>query len=250
MPSLNSESYIGHAIDSALAQDLDELEIVVQDGGSKDATLEILADFHDDRISVVSAPDRSQADALNRALARAKGEWIVWLNADDLIAPGSFKAAEPALLARDSNLVFGDFAYVDGEGDVVREVAVAPVLDRRRLLIKGCYPFSGTMFFNRSIFQRFGGFDADLHFAMDYDFYLRIAPHVKTCHLPRVLAHFRDHAGSRTNTRAWGIIREAAQVRRRHGALAPATVVPATFGQLKTSAQLVIKSLRTRFSQT
>ena len=243
-PSLNSGDYIVQAIESVFEQGREDTEVVVQDGGSKDGTLKLLAALDDGRISVVSGPDRSQADALNRAIARAKGEWIVWLNADDVIAPGAFAASEPFLRTGDSDLVFGDFAYIDAAGHVTREVRVAPVLDRRRLLIRGCYPFSGTMFFHRSVFERFGTFDPELDFAMDYDFYLRIALGVRTRHIPRVLAHFRDHVGSRTNTQAWGITREGIRVRRRHGGLAPATIVPASLNQLKQSADLMTRSLR------
>lgn len=243
MPSLNSGDYIASAIESALSQPEGDFDLLVQDGCSNDGTEAVVAGFEDPRISLVRERDTSQADALNRAIARTHGDWIAWLNADDLLAPQAFTLVKAALDG-DHDLIFGNFAYVDGEGRTTREIRVPPYLDRRRLLTHGCYAFSGSMLFRRTLFERFGPFDASLRYAMDYDFYLRIAPHVRTHHVPQLLAYFRDHPGSNTSTRAWGILRETTRVRRRHGALARSTLLPATLNQAKHAADLLTRSLR------
>jgi glycosyltransferase involved in cell wall biosynthesis len=242
MPSLNSRGYIAEAIESAFTQQCDDMELLVQDGGSTDGTHEIIRRFDDPRVKLVVEPDRSQADALNKAIARATGEWIVWLNADDLLAPSAFAVATPVLDRGQDDLVVGDFAYIDGGGNVVRRLHV-PQLERRRLLTHGCYAFSGAIFFHRTIFDRWR-FDDRLRYAMDYDFYLRVSPHVRTSHVPDVLAYFRVHPESNTSTATWGILRETTGTRVRHGALSPRLLVPATLNQLKQGADLLSRPLR------
>jgi glycosyltransferase involved in cell wall biosynthesis len=242
MPVLNSERYVAAALESALSQDLDDLEIIVQDGGSSDGTLAAIEAVEDPRIQVASGPDRSQADALNKCIARTSGNWIVWLNADDLLAPGALKKAAGAM--RDGvDLVLGDYAYVDPTGRVTRVIPTRP-LERRRLLTRGCYAFSGSIVFRREVFDRFGGFDPQLRFAMDYEFYLRIAEHISMVHLSEVLAYFRVHPDSNSSTQAAGIIRETAMARWKHGGRSPLVLVPAAFNQVKMAADLLTRRLR------
>jgi glycosyltransferase involved in cell wall biosynthesis len=216
VPSLDAEEFIGAAIRSALDQRPPPLEVLVQDGGSRDATLAAVEAIGDERISVVSEPDRGQSDALNRALGRARGDWVVWLNADDLIADDAFENAAP--LAKDGvDLVYGDYGYVDEGGEVIREFEVAETLDRHRLLTDGFELFSGAALFRRSLFERFGGLDTDLRMAMDYDLYLRIAPYARAVHCPAILAYLRRHGRSATTEISWRLVREDVRVRRRYG---------------------------------
>lgn len=216
VPSLNAQEFIGTAIRSALDQRVPPLEVLVQDGASRDGTLAVVEAIADRRISVVSEPDQGQSDALNRALRRARGDWVVWLNADDLIADGAFEKVAP--LATDGvDLVYGDYGYVDERGEVIREFEVAHTLDRHRLLTEGFELFSGAALFRRSLFERFGGLDIGLRMAMDYDLYLRIAPHVHAVHCPATLAYLRRHGDSATTEISWRLVREDFRVRRRYG---------------------------------
>src|SRR5918996_661671 len=158
VPSLNAEPFVGEAIRSALGQPLPPLEVLVQDGGSHDATVASVGAIADTRVSLVSESDRGQSDALNRAIRRAQGEWIVWLNADDLLAPDAFAAAAP--FARGGvDVVYGDFAYVDAAGEITGRVHVPDVFERERLLVKGHYLFTGAALFRRTLFERFGELD-------------------------------------------------------------------------------------------
>ena len=216
VPSLDAEEFIGTAVRSALDQRIPPLEVLVQDGGSRDGTLAAVEAIGDPRISVVSEPDEGQSDALNRALWRARGDWVVWLNADDLIADDAFENAAP-LATDDVDLVYGDYGYVDEGGDVIREFAVAETLDRHRLLTEGFELFSGAALFRRSLFERFGGLDTGLRMAMDYDLYLRIAPYARTVHCPAILAYLRRHGRSATTEISWRLVREDFRVRRRYG---------------------------------
>jgi glycosyltransferase involved in cell wall biosynthesis len=216
VPSLDAEEFIGDAIRSALDQRPPPLEVLVQDGDSRDGTLAAVEAIGDERVSVVSEPDRGQSDALNRALGRARGDWVVWLNADDLLAGDAFEEALP-LATGDVDLVYGDYGYVDERGEVIREFEVADTLDRHRLLTEGFELFSGAALFRRSLFERFGGLDTDLRMAMDYDLYLRIAPHVRAVRCRSTLAYLRRHGRSATTEISWRLVREDFRVRRRYG---------------------------------
>jgi glycosyltransferase involved in cell wall biosynthesis len=241
VPSFNSATFLRQALESALSQDPGPLEVIVQDGGSTDGTAEVVAALGDDRIKFVSEPDRGQSDALNRAIARAAGDWIVWLNADDLLYPGLFASADP-----EADLVYGDFDHVDGDGRTVRHVSPPAELSADRLLAEGCYLFSGAALFRRSLFERFGGIDQSLRYTMDYELYLRFAPHIRARYVPKTLGAFRVHGESLTTDITWGLFRETARVRRRYGGYGPATRVPVLVNQAKQVVDVATVGLRRR----
>jgi glycosyltransferase involved in cell wall biosynthesis len=241
IPSFNSGPFLREAIESALAQDPAPLEVIVQDGGSTDGSAEIVASLGDDRVRFVSEPDDGQSDALNRAIARASGEWICWLNADDLVYPGLFAAADP-----DADMVYGDFDYVDGSGRRLRHVTPPAELSVERLLAEGCYLFSGAALFRRSVFDRFGGIDTGLRYTMDYELYLRIAPHVRARHVPKTLGAFRAHGESLTSGITWGLFVETARVRRRYHGYRRSTRVPVLVNQAKQIVDLATQPVRRR----
>jgi glycosyltransferase involved in cell wall biosynthesis len=200
IPSLNADQFIVAAIRSALDQTISPFEVLLQDGGSTDGTVAAAESIGDPRIAVVSEGDSGQSDAINRALSRARGDWIAWLNADDLLAPTAFAVAEPFMRAV-ADVVYGDFAYVNGHGEITRRIPVPDTLDREQLLTRGHYLFSGATLIRRSVFERFGGLDTGLRMAMDYDLFLRIAPHVRAVHCGATLGYFRQHPGSSTAAR-------------------------------------------------
>jgi glycosyltransferase involved in cell wall biosynthesis len=246
VPSLNAGAFVGDAIRSALGQPSPPLEVLVQDGGSHDATVATVEAIGDPRVSVVSEPDRGQSDALNRAVRRAQGDWIVWLNADDLLAPDAFAAAGP--FARDGlDLVYGDFAYVDRGGEITGRIRVPDVFDRERLLVKGHYLFTGAALFRRTLFERFGELDTSLGMAMDYDFCLRVAPHVCAVHCGATLGYFRRHGLSATSEISWTLVREEERVRRRHGGYSRTrTAVPILLNEVKRVADVGSLPIRKR----
>ncbi len=90
-PSYGYAHFLRDAIVSVAEQPGITVEHIVQDGGSTDGTVELLQEL-DDRVDWVSEPDDGQSDALNRGIARARGRWIAWLNADEFYLPGGLAA--------------------------------------------------------------------------------------------------------------------------------------------------------------
>jgi glycosyltransferase involved in cell wall biosynthesis len=243
MPSLNSGRYIGEAIQSVLVQDYSELELLVQDGGSNDATRDVVLSFDDSRISWVSEPDKGQADALNRAISRSSGEWILWLNADDVLASRAVAKFVPRLSSCKYGLLHGDFGLIDEQGRIVKRYDCAP-MTFDRLLARGAYVFSGAVLVRRNLLGTIGAFDSRLHFCMDYDWLLRLALTCPVHYEPGIVAFLRDHPESKSRTQPWGFWREHWTVRRRHGA----SLTLAGRGQLGMGAMFLIRPLlRSRF---
>lgn len=220
IPSLNSGPYIGRAIDSVLNQGM-PAQIIVQDGGSKDDTLGILNRFGD-QIEVYSEPDLGQSDALNRGIAKAHGDYIGWLNADDLYSRDAFGLLWSSWCSHpNSQLYYGDFVLVDENDNVLKQYSVG-TWNRKRFFSRGCYPFSGATFFHRSLFTSETPFAIDLRYAMDLDFYLSLPLDVTHVKLEGTVGQFRMHEGSKTGSRPWKNLAETKLVLFREAAGTPA----------------------------
>lgn len=241
IPCYNPGPFLQDALDSVLDQD-DEIEIVVQDGGSTDGTVELLQSYGE-KIRFESEPDSGQSQALNRALSRASGEFIGWLNADDYYASGTFGVIRSAI---DENpkakLFFGDFAMVQEDGQQLRRYYV-PALRWERLFSHGLYIWSGASFFHKELFQEYGGFDESLHYCMDLEFLLRVGKAVESVHIPQTLGCFRLHDASKSGGVPLKFVRESHRVYWRYGRNAPHLRLTASVAGFRRLLYLSTRSL-------
>lgn len=242
IPSYNSAPFLRQAVTSAVDQVPGPYQVLVQDGGSTDGTLDILRSF-DDRVAWVSAPDDGQSDALNKALARATGDVVLWLNADDVLVPGAIAAASAAF-ASDPDLAFayGNFDIIDGAGALLRSYWSSPY-SWKRVFDRGCYIFSGSLFVSRQGLVAIGGFDRSLRACMDLDLMLRLDAAGPSTHLGRTIAQFRIHGASKSSTIGSVFLREELRVRRRYARGKPrlwlvALLATARSGLMETIAPL------------
>jgi glycosyltransferase involved in cell wall biosynthesis len=217
MPSLNSGPFLAEAIESALSYE--RIELIVQDGLSRDSTSRVLQHFAaDPRVQVFQERDRGQADALNKALGKATSDWIGWLNADDFYIEGSLEAVIEAIQTRGADgysVLYGDYWLVDRAGAKLRTYRVGP-WSFDRIYRHGCYMFSGATFLRRDLLQRVGGLDSSLHYCMDLDLFLRLGREVRSLKLDRPLAALRVHDGAKSIAKGRQFAGEALQVRRRY----------------------------------
>lgn len=253
VPSYNSAPYLRQALTSALDQVPAPHEVLVQDGGSTDDTLDVLRSFGG-RVAWVSAPDDGQSDALNRALARATGDTVLWLNADDVLLPGSIEAASAAF-ASDPDLAFayGDFDIIDAAGALVRRYQSSEY-SWERVYARGCYIFSGSLFVRRQHLVATGGYDPSLHGCMDFDLLLRLDAPGRSRHLGRTIGQFRMHGASKSSTIGLVFLREAFRVRRRHARGSPrlwlvAIWAAAVSGIMQATARLRYSSIWPRYGR-
>lgn len=219
IPSYNSATFLRETLHSVLAQVPPPHEVLVQDGGSRDGTVDILRSV--DRVTWVSEPDQGQSDALNKALARASGDIVLWLNADDLILPGALAAASTAF-AQDRDLAFayGDFDIIDQAGAPMRSYRSSPY-SWGRVYARGCYIFSGSLFVRRRTLLEIGGYDTSLTACMDLDLLLRLDAAGRSTHLGRTIAQFRMHGNNKSSTIGLAFLREGFQLRRRYASRTP-----------------------------
>jgi glycosyltransferase involved in cell wall biosynthesis len=184
-PTLNQGRFIEKAMRSVLDQGYEPLEFIVVDGGSTDETVEVLRSY-DDRIDWwISEPDQGQTDALGKGLARATGDVIAYLNSDDYYLPDAFSTAIGALeRTRDAGWVAGAALDLDEEGrptDFGKWVPLPP--SHYEKWPRGrqwwvTFPWGvpqPSCFWRRRLFDRYGGFRRDMHFAFDLEFMVRLA---------------------------------------------------------------------------
>jgi FkbM family methyltransferase len=116
IPTKNAAEYLVGCLDSILSQEYPRIECIVCDGGSTDATLDILASYGD-RIAWTSHPDRGAFEAINRGWQSSRGEILAWLNADDSWVPGAAAAAVKCFQEDpEADIVYGDCLIVDADG--------------------------------------------------------------------------------------------------------------------------------------
>lgn len=180
MPAYNAARFIRKSIDSILCQSYRNFEIIVVDDGSTDQTLEILGSYHG-QLRVYSQVNGGPSHARNNALAHASGEFVWFLDADDLLAPEALRATVAHLSAdRDADVAIGKWAYVDESGRVTSDFFLGckqgptdPPILFRRMLLQTLVP-TGTSLFRRSALSVCGGWDENLWCAEDRDLWLRL----------------------------------------------------------------------------
>jgi glycosyltransferase involved in cell wall biosynthesis len=198
-PSRNQGRYIEATLLSVLHQGYPDLEYIVMDGASSDGTAEILKRYSSSLAYWESTPDRGQAHAINKGWKRAAGKYLGWLNADDLLAPGSlFTAAALLEGIPETDMVYGDTYLIDQDGEIVGATRYEEFDFDRFLLNRLDLPQAGALV-RRSALDRVGFLDEDLHYLMDYDFWIRLAlAGGKFARSPQPLALFRLHEEGKT----------------------------------------------------
>lgn len=206
----NRAGTLGDALDSLVAQSHRDYEHIVQDGGSSDGTLALLAARPDPRRQLVSAPDGGIYDALNRGLARCRGDVIGLLHSDDVFAHSQVLAHVAARFAdTGADAVYGDLDYVAAADTsrVIRHWRAGDYTPAR--LRHGWMPPHPALFLRRSVIERHGGYDTSYRIAADYDSILRYFGRggISAAWLPEVLVKMR--LGGESNRSLERIVRKS-----------------------------------------
>lgn len=201
-PSFNQGKFIRETIESVLQQDYDNIEYIVNDGGSTDNTVSILEEYGD-RITWVSERDGGQTDAINKGIRIAKGEIIAYLNSDDIYLPGTIPfIVEQFKKNQDVDFLYGDFHAIGIDGTILDQVKTIP-FDADILLFDANYISQPASFYRKRLFDKIGLFDDTLNYLMDYEFFLRSAKNKNKMRLvKRYLSAIRYHGECKTLTGA------------------------------------------------
>lgn len=194
----NAEAFIGSAIASVLGQTRAAAEIIVVDDGSTDGTAAAAARFGP-RVTLVQHQAAGVSRSRNAAVARAEGDWVAFLDADDEWLPG--KLEQQARLMLDGvGFVHCDRLNV-GEVDGLpeRQSAIQPLVQGdifATLLVTGNTITTSAVAIRRSLFLQLGGFDERLTHAEDWDLWLRAAAVSEVRAAPDALVRYRHQAAS------------------------------------------------------
>lgn len=204
MPAYNAEAYIERAIESVLVQTYPQWELVIVDDGSSDSTGEVVSRYDDPRIKMIRQENQGEAAARNTALKNIQGEFLAFLDADDLYLPHHLESLVGYLLTHDqANGVYADGYYIDQTGKHLQTLS-----SRRR------GPFEGDLFedviYGSDVFGppacvllRTGlisahglNFDGNIVIGPDWDFFTKYAEVGKFGYLDEITCLYRLHTSN------------------------------------------------------
>jgi glycosyltransferase involved in cell wall biosynthesis len=200
-PSFNQARFLEQTITSVLHEEV-PLDYVVQDGGSTDGSVEIVRRHASRLCAWETAPDRGQADAIARGFAKTAGrpeDLMAWLNSDDFYLPSALGFVSDWFARHPTvDALYGHRVVADEQGREINRW-VLPRHDPALLRLNDFVP-QETLFWRRRIWDRVGGVDRTLQFAIDWDLLLRFQEAgAVIVHVPYFLACFRVHRAQKTS---------------------------------------------------
>ncbi len=214
-PSFNQGRFIEGCIRSVLAQETVETEHIVADAGSSDETLDVLA--RHPHLKWKSEPDGGMSDGINKGFRQATGDWVMWLNCDDYLLPGTLaKVADFIKLHPEMDVVHGDCIYVDEEKKPIRRKFDTPVDEWDFLFVGCCIPSTST-FYSKKIVDSGHLLDTAYRNCMDWEYYLRLQRlGYRFGYVPEAIACFRWYEESTTRKNWQRMIEEGLRAQRTH----------------------------------
>jgi len=199
-PSLNQGKFIETALRSVLLQGYPDVEYILIDGGSSDASVEIIRKYEAWLTYWVSEADEGQANAINKGLKRAGGDIVAWLNSDDFYYPDALHSvADFFSRTPDAMVAFGDAVFVDETGQRLQAYrGVEHGFTRMMMYWKGWDIPQPGVFMRKKVLSEFGFLDESYRYAMDYEYFLRISKRHPFRHMGELLAAYRLHGQSKT----------------------------------------------------
>jgi len=194
IPCYNQGRYLGDAIESVLRQSYRRLEIIVVDDGSTDDSSQVARKYSD--VKLIRQENRGLSRARNAGLEASRGDYLVFLDADDRLLPGAIQAGANCLDYRpDCAFVYGRYRLIKPDGVPMsssqgRCPKEEPFLDMLRSNYIGMH---ATVMYRRTVFDSVEWFDASITACEDYDLYLRITRNFPIYCYGKLVAEYRQH---------------------------------------------------------
>jgi len=203
-PSYNQARFLEETIKSVVEQDYDNIEYIIMDGGSTDGSIDIIRNYEDHVSYWESTRDKGQSHAIVKGWERSKGEILGWLNSDDTLCEGSIRIiAEEFMRNKRTLLVEGACNVIDREGGLIASKPPQEMNPYRMLKMAGGVPGQPAVFIRRQVFKELGGLNCDLHYIMDWEYWIRIGLNYSRERFRKVqcpIANSRDWKMTKTNT--------------------------------------------------
>ncbi|HED36471.1 MAG TPA: glycosyltransferase [Gammaproteobacteria bacterium] len=197
IPAFNSEKYITECIDSVLNQSYKNTEILIIDDGSTDGTVNIVSGYINDKIKLFHQKNSGSGAARNHGVKQASGEWIAFIDADDIWLPNKLEKQ----LGLCSNHIWShtDLYF---HGDVYpKHTKTTEFTEKhsgfilKNLLVENSIGTSSVVI-KKKTFDEYGGFDTNLRALQDWDLWLRVAEKHQVCYFDEPLVYYRVHSSS------------------------------------------------------
>lgn len=203
IPVYNGSNYMREAIDSALAQTYDNIEIlVINDGSNDNGATDSIAKSYGDKIRYFQKENGGVATALNLGIEKMKGEFFSWLSHDDMYFPEKIELQINAVAQTGALFLYGGYDLIDAAGNYITTVLPAqvyPTLCTRfhlfRGLMNGC-----SLLIHRTIFQQYGTFDPQFRTTQDFHLWHNILKDIAPYYLHRPLCKTRVHSAQDSKT--------------------------------------------------
>jgi glycosyltransferase involved in cell wall biosynthesis len=226
IPTRNMGEFVVQAVESAITQSLVPHEVIVVDDNSTDGTFERLANMPPP-VRVLRGPGQGAAIARNLALLAATGDYVAFLDADDMWLPGKLERQLADLQRKGADVGYTDFIRGPHLGDVsgpmmadVPEMPEGHVFER---LLERNVVLTSSVIVRRELFGRSGVFKPSLKGGQDIDLWLRLARFAKFACLREPLVFYRQHGGNITASKSYKVLHALrwAEVHREHADVAP-----------------------------
>ncbi|RUR83029.1 glycosyltransferase family 2 protein [Chlorogloeopsis fritschii PCC 9212] len=194
IPAYNAMTYLPETVESVLRQTFTDFEVLIIDDGSSDNIVQWVSELEDPRVKLISQDNQGVSVARNTAIAHAQGEYLAFLDADDLWAPTKLEKQVICLDRHPSvGLVHTWMVFIDREGKSTGRVMTSNAEGdaKKQLLEKNMVACSSVMV-RRCCLQTVGGFEPNLHFAEDWDMWIRISSHYPFAVIKEPLYYYRQ----------------------------------------------------------
>ena len=198
-PAYNSSATVGETIESVLSQTYSNFEMIIVDDGSTDDTANVVHRFKDNRIKYIYQSNKERSEARNNGIKNAKGEFIAFLDADDIWFPEKLeKQIELFEMDMKLGLVYSDlYLFEEKFPQKVTLYSHIRKLFRGnvplRIIVEDNFIQSATPLVRRDVFDSLGNFDSDLIPCEDYDMWIRIIARYAVDFVNQPLAYYRIH---------------------------------------------------------
>lgn len=228
LPTYKRAHVLPHAIQSVLNQTYTNLELIVVDDNSPDATREVVASFDDPRIRYVrNETNLKLPRALNRGFSLARGEYLAWTSDDNLYGENAIQRMVEVLRGGNCDFTYADyylFADLDPDGKPL-DSHHTKLPDQAHL--EKSNHIGACFMYTRRVYEAVGEYDPELFLVEDYDYFIRIAKRFRLCHIAEPLYYFRRDDDTLYISRFGEVKACDVLVRYKNGLLSEADVVEA-----------------------
>lgn len=195
----NHGAFLADSLRSITNQNFHDYELIVIDGGSTDNSVELIRNYNNKIAYWVSEPDSGQSEAFNKGFNKARGQYFLWINADDILLPRSLARAHEIITKSKAIWLTANTIFFSADKKI-NKCSVGPKWNTYLVKNGQIYVYGPTSIFHREIFFHVKGFDESLKYTMDGDLWMKfVNKGYAFIRAPYFFWGFRIHDESKTS---------------------------------------------------